>query len=41
MYTGGFWKPYIEQSVGGEWDVKDTIGRTEEWGAIHLVATGG
>jgi hypothetical protein len=31
-----FRKPYIEQAVGGEWDVKDVVGRTEEWAAIQL-----
>jgi hypothetical protein len=28
---GGFRKPYTEQTVGSEWDVKDHIGGTEEW----------
>jgi hypothetical protein len=28
----GFWKPYIDHTVDGEWDAKDLIG-TEEWGA--------
>jgi hypothetical protein len=22
-----FWKPYMEQVVGGEWDMKDLIGK--------------
>jgi hypothetical protein len=30
MCTGVFKKPYIEQAVGGKWDVKDLIGGTEE-----------
>lgn len=30
MLVGSFRKSYIEQAVGGEWGVKDVIGRTEE-----------
>jgi hypothetical protein len=37
MCIGGTRKPKIEQPVGGEWDVKDLIGRTEEWAAIQSV----
>jgi hypothetical protein len=32
-----FWKSYIEQAVGGEWDVTNLIGRVEERAAIQLV----
>jgi hypothetical protein len=35
MCIGGFWKPYIEQAVGG---AQDMTGGTEECGAIQLVA---
>jgi hypothetical protein len=34
---GGFRKPYVEQAVGGEWDAKNLIGRTEERVAIQPV----
>jgi hypothetical protein len=33
----GFRKPYIEQAVGGKWDVTDLIGRTEKQAAIQSV----
>jgi hypothetical protein len=31
--------PYIEQAVGGEWNVKDLIGRLEEQAAIHSITS--
>jgi hypothetical protein len=37
MCVGGFRKSYIEQAVGGKWDVRDLIGRTEEQAAIQSV----
>jgi hypothetical protein len=33
-----FRKPYIQQAVGGKWDVKDLIGGTQEWAANQLVS---
>jgi hypothetical protein len=34
MYIGSLGKPYIEQAVGGKWDVKNLIGGTEERAGI-------
>jgi hypothetical protein len=34
--VGHFWKPYIEQAVGGELDLMVLIGGMEEWAAIQL-----
>jgi hypothetical protein len=34
---GSFRKPYTEHAAGGGWDMKDLIGRTEEWAATQLV----
>jgi hypothetical protein len=39
MCIGDFRKHYIEQVVGGEWDVKGLIGGTEERAAIHSVTS--
>jgi hypothetical protein len=39
MCVVGFSKSCIEQAVGGEWDVKDLIDRTEEHAAIQLVVS--
>jgi hypothetical protein len=30
VLVGCFWEPYIEQVVGGEWDVTKQIGGVEE-----------
>jgi hypothetical protein len=38
MCTGHFRKPYLDQAVGSESDVKDVIGRTEEQAAVKSVA---
>jgi hypothetical protein len=38
MCIGSFRKPYIEQTVGGEWDVKDLVGGSEEQAAIQSAA---
>jgi hypothetical protein len=38
MFTGwAFLKPYIEQAVGGQWDVTNPICRVEEQATIQLV----
>jgi hypothetical protein len=34
-----FFKPCIEQVVGGEWDVISLIGGAEQWAAILLVVS--
>jgi hypothetical protein len=39
MCTVGIRKPYIEQAAGDEWDVKNQIGRPQEWAAIQLVVS--
>jgi hypothetical protein len=39
VYIGSFRKPYTVQEVGGEWNVKDLIGRTMEEAAIQLVVS--
>jgi hypothetical protein len=33
--VGGFWKPYIEQALGGELDLMVLIGVVEERAAIQ------
>jgi hypothetical protein len=30
-----FWKPYIDQTVGGKWDVKNVFDRTEKHDPIQ------
>jgi hypothetical protein len=39
MGIGGFRKLYIEQAVGGEWNMTDLTGRTEEQDAVQLVVS--
>jgi hypothetical protein len=36
VLVGSFWKLYIGQALGDEWDVTDLICGTEERAAIHL-----
>jgi hypothetical protein len=37
LCNGGFRKPYIEQAVVSEWDVKNLISGTEEQAAVQSV----
>jgi hypothetical protein len=39
MCIGAFRKFYINEAVGGEWDVKDVFGGTEERAAIKSGAS--
>jgi hypothetical protein len=37
ILVGRFWRPYIGQAVGGQWDVTNMIVGAEERAAIQLV----
>jgi hypothetical protein len=39
MLVGLFWKPYIWQAAGGEWDMMDLTGRMEEQATIQLATS--
>jgi hypothetical protein len=34
MYWG-FWKPFVDQAIGNEWDVQDIIFRAEKHTAVE------